>query len=121
MIKRFARLDVATADLADAVSTYQKNFDFTARRMSNSDEATIELGDAQIRLRTGAGVADVISSSVEGLVAIWLEAEDIEKVADRLKQASVAISPIRVEGERRVVAIDPGFANMVQLFIFDRL
>lgn len=121
MIKRFARLDIVTADLADAVSTYKKNFDFTVQRTGYPDEATIELGDAQIRVRTGAAVADVISSSGEGLAAMWLEAEDVEKVAERLKTANIAVSPIRVEGGRRILAINPRFANMVPLFIFDRL
>jgi predicted enzyme related to lactoylglutathione lyase len=120
MIKRFDRLDIATSDLADAVSIYQKNFDFTVRRVGDSDEATIELGDAQIRLRTGAAVADLISSSGEGLAAIWLEADDVDKVAEMLKNASIAVSPIRVEANRRILAVNPASVNMVPLFIFDR-
>ena len=121
MIKRFDRLDIATSDLADAVSIYEKNFDFTVRWAGNSDEATIELGDAQIRVRTGAAVADVISSSGEGLAAIWLETDDVYKVAETLKHSSIAMSPIRVEANRRVLAVDPAAVNMVPLFIFDRL
>jgi hypothetical protein len=121
MIKRFDCLDIATSDLADIVSIYEKNFDFTVRRADNSDEATIELGDAQIRLRAGAAVADVLSSSGEGLAAIWLETDDVCKVAETLKNANVAVSPIRVEANRRILAINPASANMVPLLIFDRL
>lgn len=121
MIKRFDRLDIASSDLAGAVSIYEKNFDFTVRRTGNSDEATIELGDTQIRLRTGAAVADVISSSGEGLAAIWLETDDVYKVAETLKNANIAVSPIMVEANRRILAVNPASANMVPLFIFDRL
>ncbi len=120
MIKRFDRLEIATSDLADAVSIYQKNFGFTARRANDSDEATIELGDTEIKLRSVGAVADLISSSGEGLAAIWLEADDVFKVAEALQKAGVSVSPVRTAGERRIVAIDPKSANMVPLFIFDR-
>jgi hypothetical protein len=121
MIKRFDRLDIATADLADAVGIYQKNFDFAVRRTTESEEAIIELNGAQIRIQTGAAVADLIASSGEGLAALWLEAEDVEKVAEKLKAANVAVSPIRVEGDRRIVEVNPRSANMVPLVIFDRM
>jgi hypothetical protein len=121
MIKRFDRLDIATADLADAVGIYQKNFDFAVRRTTESEEAIIELNGAQIRIQTGAAVADLIASSGEGLTALWLEAEDVEKVAEKLKAANVAVSPIRVEGDRRIVEVNPRSANMVPLVIFDRM
>jgi hypothetical protein len=121
MIKRFDRLDIATADLADAVGIYQKNFDFTVRQTTESEEAIIELNGAQIRIQTGAAVADLIASSGEGLAALWLEAEDVEKVAEKLKAANVAVSPIRVEGDRRIVEVNPRSTNMVPLFIFDRM
>jgi len=121
MIKRFDRLDIATSDLAGVVSIYEKNFDFTVRRTGNSDEAIIELGDTQIRLRTGAAVADVISSSGEGLAAIWLETDDVYKVAETLKNANIAVDPIILEANRRILAVNPTSANMVPLFIFDRL
>src|SRR6516162_2623262 len=102
MIKRFDRLDIATSDLAGVVSIYEKNFDFTV-------------------LRTGAAVVDVISSSGEGLEAIWLETDDVHKVAETLKNANIALSPIRVEANRRILAVNPSSANRVPLFIFDRL
>ena len=119
MTQRFDRLDIATADLADATRLYENNFGFTVRRES-LDNATIKLGDAEIRLRSGAAATDLIATTGEGLAAIWLEAEDLETVAATLRKVGVAVAPIRREGDRRVLAVDPKAANMVPLFIFDR-
>jgi glyoxalase/bleomycin resistance protein/dioxygenase superfamily protein len=118
MIKRFDSIDVATGDLADAASIYKKNFDFKVQQ--TGDEAIVEIGGAHIRLRSGAAVAELISSSGEGLAALWLETDNVERIAEQVKQANVVVSPIRVEGNRRILAVDPGSANMVPLFIFDR-
>ncbi|MBV8775289.1 MAG: hypothetical protein JO166_23595 [Deltaproteobacteria bacterium] len=118
MIKRLDRVDVATSDLTDAALTYQKNFDFNVQR--SGDEATIQIGDTQIRLKSGAAVADAISATGEGLAALWLEAEDVGSVAEKMKQAKIAVSPIRVEGSRRILSVHPSSANMVPLFIFER-
>jgi hypothetical protein len=120
IIKRFDRLDIATSDLVDTVSIYERNFDLVARRPGSSDEAIIHLGEGEIRLQAGAAVADFISSSGEGLAAIWLETDDIHRAAEALKKANIAISPIRIEAHRRIVAVNPMAVNMVPLFIFDR-
>ncbi len=121
MIKRFDRLDIATSDLAGTVPVYEKNFDFTVQPASASEEGVIQLGDAEIRLRSGAAVADLLASSGEGLAAIWLETDDIDKLVATLQEANVAVSPIRVEANRRFVAVNPASANMVPLFIFEQL
>src|SRR5579872_2488267 len=121
MIKRFDRLDIATSDLAGAVSIYKKNFDFSVQPASASEEAVIQLGDAQIRLQSGAAAAGLLASSGEGLATIWLETDDVDKVAEMLIKANVAASPIRVEGNRRILAVHPEAANMVPLFIFEKL
>jgi hypothetical protein len=120
MIKRFECLDIATADLADAMAVYEKNFDFTLKRGSTGNGAIVELGDSQLRLRADAGVADLISSSGEGLAAIWLEADDVAEVAQALTNAKLVMKPLRVEGDKRVLEVAPASANMVPLFIFDR-
>ena len=120
MSKRFDRLDIATADLADATRLYENNFGFTVRREGSSDDATIKIGDAEIRLRSGAPAAELIAATGEGLAAIWLEADDVDTVAAALRKTGVAFAPIRREGDRRVLAVDPKAANMVPLFIFDR-
>jgi len=120
MSKRFDRLDIATADLADVTRLYEGNFGFTVRREGSSDDATIKIGDAEIRLRSGAPAAELIATTGEGPAAIWLEADDVDTVGARLETTGVAFAPIQREGDRRVLAVDPKAANMVPLFIFDR-
>jgi hypothetical protein len=119
MIKRFDRLDVAATDASDAGAVYEKNFGFNVRREGN-DEAVIVLGDSEIRLRSGAAVADIIASAGEGLAAIWLEADDLDALAGAFTKAGVGFSPIRREGDRRVLAVDPQSSNMAAVFIFER-
>lgn len=118
MIKRFDRLDIATSDLSDAASTYERNFGFTVRR--DAETAAIALGDAQIRLLAGASAAATIAASDEGLAAIWLEAEDLDVVEAALLRDGIAFTPVQRIGDRRVLAVDPKAANMTPLYIFDR-
>ena len=121
MIKRFDRLDVATSDLADAASIYERNFGFAVRRASDgSDSAVVTVGDAEIRLRAGAIAADFIAANGEGLAAVWLEADDVDAVAAALDRAGLTHRPVRREADRRILEVDPKAANMVPLFIFDR-
>ena len=125
MIKRFDRLDVATSDLADAAAIYARNFGFAVRRKSGSgeagfDDALVTVGDAEIRLRSGVGAADFIAANGEGLAAVWLEADNVDEVSAALDRAGLAHRPVRLEGDRRVLEVDPKAANMVLLFIFDR-
>ncbi|MGH7841913.1 MAG: VOC family protein [Candidatus Binataceae bacterium] len=120
MIKRFDRLDVATTDLGAASGAYEHNFGFSVRPGDDAETATIAIGDAEIRLRAGAPVAELIAATGEGLAAVWLEADDVDSVAAALQRAAVEFAPIRREGDRRVLAVNPGSANMVPLYIFDR-
>lgn len=120
MIKRFDRLEIVTSDLADAGKVYADNFGFTVRPAASPDEASITLGDAEIRLRAGASVAAMLAATGEGLGAVWLEADDVDQTAAALRSAGVGFEPIRREGDRRVLAVDPKAANMVPLYIFDR-
>lgn len=120
LLKRFDTLEVATADLSDAVSTYQGNFGFALERGATGEGATLKVGDAEIRLVAGAGAAAAITIGGEGLAAIWLEADDVELVAAALKRAGIPPPAIRTEAGRRVLAIDPKLANQVPVFIFDR-
>ena len=120
MIKRFDRIEVATSDLPDAGKAYEHNFGFTVRPALSPDEATITIGDAEIRLRTGAPVADLLAATGEGLAAVWLEADDVDQTAATLSSAGIGFTPVRREGDRRVLAVDPKAANLVPLYIFDR-
>ena len=118
MIKRFDRIDVATTDLNDAASIYEKNFGFKVTRAG--EHASVSIGGAEIRLASGASVADAIKANGEGMFAIWLEADDLDQVVTSLKRAGIAAGAITEDGGRRVLAIDPKIANQVPLFIFDR-
>ena len=119
-VNRLVRLDVATSDLTDAAEVYERNFGLAVRRAPGSDEAIVAVGGSEIRLRSGAAAAGMIAAVGEGLAALWLEADDVERVAEAFDRAGLAHQPVRSEGGRRVLAIDPKAANMVRLFIFDR-
>ncbi len=116
MIKRLDTLEVATADLADAASLYEKNFGFAVTRSADGKSASVKVGGAEIRL-----VADpTIDSSSEGMTGLWLEAEDVDQVVANFRMAGLDAGAIQIEAGRRVLAIDPKLANQVPLFIFDR-
>lgn len=119
IVKRFDRLDVTTSDLAGAVSTYQRNFGFQLKAAPEGNGATLKVGDAEIRL---IGVDTTAQATVagEGLAAVWLEAYDVEQVAQALRLAGIEPQPVVAEPGRRALAIDPKAAGGVPLFIFDR-
>jgi hypothetical protein len=114
MIKRLDTLDVATTDLADASSIYQNNFGFTVTKSADGKSATVKVGGAEIRL-----IASTVEAN-EGMVALWLEADDVDQIVAALHLAGLDAGAIRVESGRRILAIDPKLANQVPLFIFDR-
>jgi predicted enzyme related to lactoylglutathione lyase len=120
MLKRLDKLEVATADLADAASIYAKNFGFAVTKSGDGKSASVKVGDAEIRLVSGDAAAAAIAASGEGMFALWLEADDVEQVIASFALAGLNAGPIRLEQGRRVLAIDPKFANQVPLFIFDR-
>ena len=118
MIKRFDRLDVATSDLNDAASIYERNFGFKVTR--SGEHASVTIGGAEIRLASGASAADAIKANGEGMFALWLEADDLDQVIASLKKAGIAADAVKEEAGQRILAVDPKFANQVPLFIFDR-
>lgn len=120
MIKRFDRLDIATSDLGDASVTYERNFGFSVKPREGTDDATITIGDAEIRLRAGWDATQLIAKSGEGLCAVWLEADDIGEVVAALEKAGIGHRLLTADNGHRAVEIDPDAANMVPLFIFDR-
>lgn len=119
-MKRLDRLDVATTDLSDAASIYEKNFGFAVTRDAAGNLATVKVGGAEIRLVAGESVAAQIAANGEGMYALWLEADDLEAVAAALRKAGIDPGAIKNEAGQRVLAIDPKFANQVPLYIFDR-
>ncbi len=117
-LKRLDHLDVATADLADAASVYERNFAFTVARQSDGT-ATIRIGESQIRLVSGHAAAEALAKTGEGMFGLWLEAEDVNEVASALQRARVRFE-LRTEPGRRILVVDPAGANQVPLFIFDQ-
>jgi hypothetical protein len=115
MIKRLDRLDITTAALADAASIYEKNFGFAVAQAADGKSASVKIGGAEIRLVGGAAAA-----SSEGMIGLWLEAEDVEQVVAEFRAAGLDAGAIRLETGRRILTIDPRLANQVPLFIFDR-
>jgi hypothetical protein len=113
-IRRFNTLEVATGDLADALTVWQRNFGFPAHKSSDGRSVALRIGDAEIRLVSAP------SAGAEGMSAIHLEADDVEKVAAAIAKAGYQPGAIRSEGGRRVLAIDPALCNQVPLFVFDR-
>jgi predicted enzyme related to lactoylglutathione lyase len=118
MIKRLDRLEVATTDLTDAASIYERNFGFKVSR--SGEHASVTIGGAEIRLASGASAADAIKVNGEGMFGLWLEADDLDQVVAALKKAGLATGAIKKEAGERILAVDPKLANQVPLFIFDR-
>ena len=116
MIKRLVTLEVATSDLADAASIYEKNFGFAVARTADGKSASVKVGGAEIRLVAGAA----IDSSSEGMIGLWLEADDVDQVIADFRAAGLDAGAIRTESGRRILTIDPKLATQVPLFIFDR-
>ncbi len=120
ILKRLDHLDVATADLADAAAVYEKNFGFKVTRSADGKTASMKIGDSEIRLAADDAAARAIAGAGEGMFGLWLEADDVEKVAAALGRSGIEPAPIRKEQGRRILAVDPKSANQVPLFIFDR-
>jgi len=117
MLKRLDSLDVATSDLADAASIYEKNFGFAVTKSADGKSASVTVGGAEIHL--AADDAAALAASGEGMIGLWLEAEDLDQVVANFRLAGLSVGAIAIESGRRVLAVDPKFANQVPLFIFD--
>ena len=120
MLKRLDTLEIATTDLADAASIYANNFSFAVTKSADGKNAIVKVGDAEIRLAAGDSVKAAIEDTGEGMIGLWLEADDVDQVVAKLKLAGLDAGAIRIESGRRILAVDPKLANNVPLFIFDR-
>lgn len=114
-IKRLDSLDVATTDLADAASIYEKNFGFSVSVQADGKSASVKVGGAEIRLLSSS-----VDASGEGMIGLWLEADDVDQVIADFRAAGLDAGAIRIESGRRILSLDPKLANQVPLFIFDR-
>jgi len=119
-IKRLDRVEVASTDLGDAADLYRRNFGFKLRQAPDGETAVLAIGDAEIHLVSGSQPGVKLAPGGEGVAALWLEADDVAAVARALENAGLKSEPIRKQGGRRVLAVDPRASNQVPLFIFDR-
>jgi len=116
MLKRLDSLDVATSDLADAASIYEKNFGFRVTKSADGKSASVKVGSAIIRLASGDSA---IAVSGEGMIGLWLEADDVDQVVASLHRAGLSAARF---GSSRAGASWRSIrklANQVPLFIFD--
>ncbi|HUO03660.1 MAG TPA: VOC family protein [Candidatus Binataceae bacterium] len=120
MLKRLDTLEVATADLADAASIYSRQFGFAVTKSADGKSAIVKVGGAEIKLAAGDAAAAAIAAGGEGMIGLWLEANDVDQVVAAFKRAGLDAGAIRAESGRRILAIDPKLSNQVPLFIFDR-
>src|SRR5260370_42196694 len=120
MLKRLDSIEVASSDLADAASMYEKNFGFPVTKSAAGKSASVEVGGAAIRLASGDKAAAAIAASGEGMIALWLEADDLDQVVADFHRAGLSVGAVRLDSGRRILEIDPKLANQVPLFIFDR-
>src|ERR1017187_10918283 len=96
MIKRLDTLEVATSDLSDAASIYEENYGFAVVRRADGRSASVKVGSAEIRLVATAA----IDSSSEGLIRLWLEAEDVDQVIADFRAAGLEAGAIRIPSGR---------------------
>ena len=113
-LKRLDHLDVATSDLSDAASVYEKNFGFKVTRSADGNSASIKIGDSEIRLASGDSVADTIAKAGEGMFGLWLEADDVEAVASALTKSGISAGPVQKDQNRRVLKRPASSAAVVQ-------
>jgi len=119
-IKRLDRVEVATTDLGDTANLYQRNFGFELRPAPDGETAVLAIGDAEIHLVSGSEPAVKLAPGGEGMAALWLEADDVTAAAQAIEKAGIRADPLRKQGGRRILAVDPQGTSQVPLFIFDR-
>lgn len=120
-IRRLDRVDVLAGDVSQAARTYERNFGFTVEKRDETGAVTIIVGDAALRILPGDAAAPALAAArVEGMAAVWLEADDVEEVARKLRAAGITPGPVKVEEGRRVLALELSLTAGAPVFIFDR-
>src|SRR5260370_39592436 len=120
MLKRLDSIEVATSDLADAASLYEKNFGFRVTKSVDGKSASVEVGGAKIRLASGDKAAAAIAASGEGMIALWLEADDLDLVVAGLHRAGLSRGAGRLGSGRRTLGNDPKLAEPGAALVFAR-
>jgi hypothetical protein len=97
---------IGTADLADAVETFRRNFDFPVARRSEA-QASLRIGSAEIEFTAGQEA---------GFQAIVLRVDDLAAAEAELRSRGHAVTRETVEG-RPAIVVDPASANGARLVL----
>jgi len=109
LLERLAEVEIAAGDPSAAAAIYERNFGFARRTTPDGERITV--GDSELKI--------VPAASRDGLAALWLECDDLDRVAAALADAGVGASPIRVIDGRRTLELDPGRMAGARIVIFD--
>jgi hypothetical protein len=119
MIKRLSGLDVAVPEMQAALNAFQRNLGLQVDRVSSDTEVVLTIAGAAIRLVV-TPQPDTPGAEKQGMIGLWLEAQDVEAVAASLVAAGFERPPLKTDGKRRVLDISPPGFTEPWLFIFDR-
>jgi hypothetical protein len=120
VIERLSGIDLAVSDLSAAIDALGRNFGLKLERISGEAEAVMSIGGAVVRLVAGPPASGRSVPGGEGMVGLWLEAQDVGALAASLAQAAFDNYEVKVEDRRRVLEITPPGSAHPWLFIFDR-
>jgi hypothetical protein len=113
LLKALERIDVAVTELEPALATYRRNFGLQPRGQGRDGEPVLlPIGESAIGLVAAAGAG-------QGMVGLWLLADDVTQVRAALAQAGFSCGPIRRQGAMRVLEVDRT-CGQGAIFIFDR-
>lgn len=115
IVKRLDSVEVAAASVQEALAAYRRNFGLATHAAAGADEGWVVLGGARVKIVAAPQPQD------EGMVGLWLEAEDVEAAARAISAAGYRVLPMREVEDRRVVEVDKEATGGAPLFLFDRL
>lgn len=114
MLKAIERIDVAVAQVGAAAATFQRNFGLRSVDPPQVGERVLlPIGESAI----GLTAAD--AGAAQGMVGLWLLADDVEQVRAALTRAGFDCGSIQRQGAMRVLAVARE-CGQGPLFIFDR-
>lgn len=117
-------LTAAVKDVDAALATFQKNFGFKlTRRCSDESSGTasafLEIGAAEIELRSGRGgaVADAVAQRGEGLFQIEIEVADLHAAQSELVERGMRAEFETDAGGRKVLRVSIEHTHGVPLLL----
>jgi hypothetical protein len=112
LVRKLERLEVAAVAPEAAAATYQRNFGFRIRNAGPGD-AIVEVGDAEIRLHAAG-------TGREGLTALRLVTDDLERLADALRRAGIEPEAAADADGAKALGIPARFTGNVPLIVIER-